>query len=277
MVANKVAFQGERGAYSELAVFRFFPNSKPVPVRSFQEVIEKLLSGLSDYAVVPIENSIEGSVNEVYDLLLQSNLYIVGETYQSIHHCLIAIKGNDLRSIKEVYSHPQALAQCRHYLNEKKLDSIPVYDTAGAVKMVKEGQNKRAAAIASKRAAEIYEMEILDIGIEDRKNNFTRFYILSRDPADTKPSGSDGTSIIFSVKHEPGSLVNILSEFARREINLTKIESRPTKETPWEYNFFTDFEGHVLDSKVRDVLKAIEPKTAFVKILGSYKKEMVDR
>jgi prephenate dehydratase len=277
MVANKVAFQGERGAYSELAVFRFFPNSKPVPVRSFQEVIEKLLSGLSDYAVVPIENSIEGSVNEVYDLLLQSNLYIVGETYQSIHHCLIAIKGNDLRSIKEVYSHPQALAQCRHYLNEKKLDSIPVYDTAGAVKMVKEGQNKRAAAIASKRAAEIYEMEILDIGIEDRKNNFTRFYILSRGPADTKPSGSDGTSIIFSVKHEPGSLVNILSEFARREINLTKIESRPTKETPWEYNFFTDFEGHVLDSKVRDVLKAIGPKTAFVKILGSYKKEMIDR
>ena len=277
MVANKVAFQGERGAYSELAVFRFFPNSKPVPVRSFQEVIETLLSGLSDYAVVPIENSIEGSVNEVYDLLLQSNLYIVGETYQSIHHCLIAIKGNDLRSIKEVYSHPQALAQCRHYLNEKKLDSIPVYDTAGAVKMVKEGQNKRAAAIASKRAAEIYEMEILDIGIEDRKNNFTRFYILSRDPADTKPSGSDGTSIIFSVKHEPGSLVNILSEFARREINLTKIESRPTKETPWEYNFFTDFEGHVLDSKVRDVLKAIEQKTAFVKILGSYKKEMIDR
>lgn len=277
MVANKVAFQGERGAYSELAVFRFFPNSKPVPVRSFQEVIETLLSGLSDYAVVPIENSIEGSVNEVYDLLLQSNLYIVGETYQSIHHCLIAIKGNDLRSIKEVYSHPQALAQCRHYLNEKKLDSIPVYDTAGAVKMVKEGQNKRAAAIASKRAAEIYEMEIFDIGIEDRKNNFTRFYILSRDPADTKPSGSDGTSIIFSVKHEPGSLVNILSEFARREINLTKIESRPTKETPWEYNFFTDFEGHVLDSKVSNVLKAIEPKTTFVKVLGSYKKEMIDR
>jgi prephenate dehydratase len=277
MVANKVAFQGESGAYSELAVFRFFPNSKPVPVRSFQEVIETLLSGLSDYAVVPIENSIEGSVNEVYDLLLQSNLYIVGETYQRIHHCLIAIKGNDLRSIKEVYSHPQALAQCRHYLNEKKLDSIPVYDTAGAVKMVKEGQNKRAAAIASKRAAEIYEMEIFDIGIEDRKNNFTRFYILSRDPADTKPSGSDGTSIIFSVKHEPGSLVNILSEFARREINLTKIESRPTKETPWEYNFFTDFEGHVVDSKVRDVLKAIEPKTAFVKVLGSYKKEMIDR
>ena len=277
MVANKVAFQGERGAYSELAVFRFFPNSKPVPVRSFQEVIETLLSGLSDYAVVPIENSIEGSVNEVYDLLLQSNLYIVGETYQSIHHCLIAIKGNDLRSIKEVYSHPQALAQCRHYLNEKKLDSIPVYDTAGAVKMVKEGQNKRAAAIASKRAAEIYEMEIFDIGIEDRKNNFTRFYILSRDPADTKPSGSDGTSIIFSVKHEPGSLVNILSEFARREINLTKIESRPTKETPWEYNFFTDFEGHVLDSKVSNVLKAIESKTTFVKVLGSYKKEMIDR
>lgn len=262
------------GAYSELAIIQFFPNSTPIPARSFQEVIEKLLSGLSDYAVVPIENSIEGSVNEVYDLLLQSNLFVIGETYQRIHHCLIAIKGTDRGSLKEVYSHPQALAQCRHYLNEKKLDPVPVYDTAGAVKMIKLNQNKSAAAIASKRAAEIYGMEILDMGIEDRKNNFTRFYILSRDPTHTKPSGNDGTAIIFSVKHAPGSLVNILSEFARREINLTKIESRPTKKTPWEYNFFTDFEGHVLDARIRDVLRVIEPKTAFVKILGSYKKEM---
>jgi prephenate dehydratase len=274
MVVHKVAFQGERGAYSELAVIQFFPNSTPIPARSFQEVIETLLSGLSDYAVVPIENSIEGSVNEVYDLLLQSDLFVIGETYQRIHHCLIAIKGTDRGSLKEVYSHPQALAQCRHYLNEKKLDPVPVYDTAGAVKMIKLGQNKSAAAIGSKRAAEIYGMEILDVGIEDSKNNFTRFYILSRDPTDTKPSGNDGTSIIFSVKHAPGSLVNILSEFARREINLTKIESRPTKKTPWEYNFFTDFEGHVLDARIRDVLRVIEPKTAFVKILGSYKKEM---
>jgi prephenate dehydratase len=277
MVANKVAFQGERGAYSELAVIHLFPNSTPIPVRSFQDVIETLLSGLCDYAVVPIENSIEGSVNEVYDLLLQSDMYIVGETYQRIHHCLIAVKGSNLSSLKEVYSHPQALAQCRQYLNMKKLVSMPVYDTAGAVKMIKEGQNKRAAAIASKRAAEIYEMEILDVGIEDRKSNFTRFYVLSREPANTKPSGNDGTSIIFSVKHAPGSLVNILSEFSRREINLTKIESRPTKKTPWEYNFFTDFEGHVLDSKVRDVLNVIEPKTTFVKVLGSYKKETTDR
>ncbi|MGH9999702.1 MAG: prephenate dehydratase [Nitrososphaeraceae archaeon] len=274
MVVHKVAFQGERGAYSELAVIQFFPNSTPIPARSFQEVIETLLSGLSDYAVVPIENSIEGSVNEVYDLLLQSDLFVIGETYQRIHHCLIAIKGTDRGSLKEVYSHPQALAQCRHYLNEKKLDPVPVYDTAGAVKMIKLGQNKSAAAIGSKRAAEIYGMEILDVGIEDSKNNFTRFYILSRDPTDTKPSGNDGTSIIFSVKHAPGSLVNILSEFARREINLTKIESRPTKKTPWEYNFFTDFEGHVLDARIREVLRVIEPRTAFVKILGSYKKEM---
>jgi prephenate dehydratase len=276
MAVNKVAFQGERGAYSELAVIHFFPNSTPIPVRSFQEVIETLSSGLCDYAVVPIENSIEGSVNEVYDLLLQSNLYIVGETYQRIHHCLIVIKGNDVGSLREVYSHPQALAQCRQYINEKKLASVPVYDTAGAVKMIKEGQHKRAAAIASKRAAEIYGMEILDVGIEDRKSNFTRFYVLSREFANTKPSGNDGTSIIFSVKHAPGSLVNILSEFARRKINLTKIESRPTKETPWEYNFFTDFEGHILDSKVKDVLKVIESKTTFVKVLGSYKKEMTD-
>ena len=277
MVVNKVAFQGERGAYSEIAVINIFPDSTPIPVRSFQEVIETLLSGLTDYAVVPIENSIEGSVNEVYDLLLQSNLYIVGETYQRIHHCLIAVKGNNLDSIEEVYSHPQALAQCRQYVNEKRLTSVPVYDTAGAVKMIRDSQNVRAAAIASERAAEIYGMEILDTGIEDRKNNFTRFYVLSRESANSKPSGNDGTSIIFSVKHAPGSLVSILSEFARRKINLNKIESRPTKETPWEYNFFTDFEGHFLEPKVTEILKVIKPKTTFLKILGSYRKEMTER
>lgn len=268
----KVAFQGERGAYSELAVFQFFPYCISIPVRSFQEVIETLLSGKSDYAVVPIENSLEGSVNEIYDLLLQSNLNIIGEIYQRIRHCLIANKGSDLRSLKEVYSHPQALAQCRHYLRDRKLNSIPVYDTAGAVKLVKKSGRLNVAAIASERAAEIYTMDILDIGIEDRKNNFTRFYILSRDVANIEPSGNDGTSIIFSVKHVPGSLVDILSEFAKRNINLTKIESRPTKETPWEYNFFTDFEGHVSDEKIRDVLNVIESKTVFVKILGSYKR-----
>jgi prephenate dehydratase len=275
MVLSKVAFQGERGAYSELAVFQFFPTCTSIPVRSFQEVIETLLSGLSDYAVVPIENSIEGSVNEIYDLLLQSDLNLIGETYQRIRHCLIANKGTDLSSLKEVYSHPQALAQCRHYLKERKLDSVPVYDTAGAVKMIKEGHNKKTAAIASEHAAEIYGMDILDVGIEDRKNNYTRFYILSREVANIEPSGNDGTSIIFSVKHVPGSLVSILSEFAKRNINLTKIESRPTKETPWEYNFYTDFEGHLVDAKIKDVLKVIEPKTVFVKILGSYKKARI--
>lgn len=269
---RKVAFQGERGAYSELAVLQFFPDCVSIPVRSFQEVMETLLSGKSDYAVVPIENSLEGSVNEIYDLLLQSNLNIIGETYLRIRHCLIANKGSDLRSLNEVYSHPQALAQCRHYLREQKLNSIPVYDTAGAVKLVKRSGRLNAAAIASERAAEIYTMDILDIGIEDRKNNFTRFYILSRDVANSEPSGNDGTSIIFSVKHVPGSLVDILSEFAKRNINLTKIESRPTKETPWEYNFFTDFEGHVSDQQIRDLLNVIESKTVFVKILGSYKR-----
>jgi prephenate dehydratase len=275
MVLSRVAFQGERGAYSELAVFRFFPTCDSIPVRSFQDVIDTLLSGSSDYAVVPIENSIEGSVNEIYDLLLQSDLNVIGETYQRIRHCLIANKGSDLDSIKAVFSHPQALAQCRHYLNRRKFDSIPVYDTAGAVKMIKESHDKKAAAIASEYAAKIYGMDILDVGIEDKKNNFTRFYILSREFVNIEPSGNDGTSIIFSVRHAPGSLVSILSEFAERNINLTKIESRPTKETPWEYNFFTDFEGHLADLKIKEILKVIQPKTVFVKILGSYKKARI--
>jgi prephenate dehydratase len=279
-MAPNVAFQGERGAYGEMATLQYFHHVNLLPLKSFQDVFDAAENGKVEYIVVPLENSIEGSINEIYDLLLQTKMNVVGEIYQRIRHCLIANRGTKM--IRYVYSHPQALAQCRTYLQNKGFKPVPTYDTAGAAKMIKENKMADSAAIASKRAAELYDMEILDEGIEDRKNNYTRFFVLS--PKKKKKSaksdlhdiGRGGhkhkTSIIFSVRHVPGALFGILGEFAIRKINLTKIESRPTKETPWEYNFYVDFEGHLQNKAVHETLLSIEPKTSYIKILGSYKK-----
>ena len=270
MQTQRVAFQGEPGAYGEIAALDYFPKAKLLPAKSFQTVFETLESGKANFAVVPIENSIEGSINETYDLLLRTSMVVYGEIYQRIRHCLIANPGTSNSEIRAAYSHPQALAQCRAYLQKKGLEPIPTYDTAGAVKLVKQEKMMQAAAIASKRAANLYGMRILEESIEDKKNNYTRFLILSR--AQSKPTGHDGTSIIFSVRHTPGALYGILEEFAKRRINLTKIESRPTKEVPWEYNFYVDFEGHSHDKEIRELIKAVKKKTLFIKILGSYKR-----
>jgi prephenate dehydratase len=276
-MAPRVAFQGERGAYGEMATLQYFPDVKLLPLKSFQDVFDAAENGKVEYIVVPLENSIEGSINEIYDLLLQTKMNVVGEIYQRVRHCLIANRGTKM--IRYVHSHPQALAQCRAYLQNKGLKPMPTYDTAGAAKMIKENKMVDSAAIASKRAAELYDMEILDEGIEDRKNNYTRFFVLS--PKKKKSGKSDPhdiggynhkTSIIFSVRHVPGTLFGILGEFAIRKINLTKIESRPTKETPWEYNFYVDFEGHLQNKAVHEALLSIKPKTSYIKILGSYKK-----
>ncbi|MDP8888788.1 MAG: prephenate dehydratase [Thermoproteota archaeon] len=277
-MAPKVAFQGERGAYGEMATLQYFPDVKLIPLKSFQDVFDAAETGKVEYIVVPLENSIEGSINEIYDLLLQTKMNVVGEIYQRVRHCLIANRGTKM--IRYVHSHPQALAQCRAYLQNKGLKPVPTYDTAGAAKMIKENKMADSAAIASKRAAELYDMEILDEGIEDRKNNYTRFFVLSpkkkksgkSDPHDIGVGHNHKTSIIFSVRHVPGALFGILGEFAIRKINLTKIESRPTKETPWEYNFYVDFEGHLQNKAVHEALLSIKPKTSYIKILGSYKK-----
>ena len=277
-MAPKVAFQGERGAYGEMATLQYFPDVKLLPLKSFQDVFAAAETGKVEYIVVPVENSIEGSINEIYDLLLQTKMHVVGEIYQRVRHCLIANRGTKM--IRYVHSHPQALAQCRAYLQNKGLKPVPAYDTAGAAKMIKKNKIADSAAIASKRAAELYEMEILDEGIEDRKNNYTRFFVLSskkkRSGKKNDPYNIGGhnhkTSIIFSVRHVPGALFGILGEFAIRKINLTKIESRPTKETPWEYNFYVDFEGHLQNGAVHEALLSIKRKTSYIKILGSYKK-----
>jgi chorismate mutase/prephenate dehydratase len=265
----KVAFQGERGAYSESAVYTFFGATADVkPCRDLAEVFESVDKQEAQFGVVPVENSLEGSVNQTYDLFLTYNLKVCGEIIIRISHCLIANPNTSLEAVKTVYSHPQALAQCRSFLERLGRELIPTYDTAGSVKMLKEKGLKDAAAVASEKAAEIYGMKILAREIEDNPANYTRFFVLSQE--DSPMTGRDKTSIIFSAAHTPGSLYTALGEFAERKINLTRIESRPTKQKPWEYNFYLDFEGHRGEGHCAEALKALEKSALFIKILGSY-------
>jgi chorismate mutase/prephenate dehydratase len=266
-----VAFQGEPGAYSESAVYQFFgAKVKVKPCKDFKDVFDSVCTQETQFGVVPVENSLEGIITQNYDLFLRFDLKVSGEVVVKIEHCLIANPGTTLEGIKIVYSHPQALGQCRSFLEEFDRELIPTYDTAGSVKMIKEKGLKNAAAIASERAASIYGMHILAKDIADNPENYTRFFVLSNE--DSSPTGKDKTSIIFSAAHKPGSLFYALGEFAKRDINLTKIESRPTKQTPWEYNFYVDFEGHRTEKRCTEALKALEKYAAFIKVLGSYPK-----
>ena len=270
-IQGGVAFQGEIGAYSEEAAFRFFGFSiQTKPCESLDEVFKSVEQGEVQYGIVPIENSLEGSISRVYDLLLDSTLRVCGEIELRIVHCLIGAQEARLDLIKKVYSHPQALGQCQAFLKHLDCELIPTYDTAGSVKMIKEKGITDGGAIASARAAEIYEMKIIAKEIEDNPNNFTRFFILAKQ--DSPPTENDKTSIVFSVRHKPGALYEFLKELANRNINLTKIESRPTRQKPWEYNFYLDFEGHREDEAPREVLENLKNFSIFVKVLGSYPK-----
>ncbi|MCL5877961.1 MAG: prephenate dehydratase [Candidatus Bathyarchaeota archaeon] len=265
----KVTYQGETGAYSEMAVYKFFGRKvEPVPCKDFRDVFESVKTGVVPHGVVPIENSIEGSVNQNYDLFLAYDLKVCGEVAVKLAHVLIGNPTAKFDDIKTVYSHPQALAQCRKYLEKHKWEIIPAYDTAGAVKIIKEKGISNAAAIASEKAADLYGMKILARDIADNPSNYTRFLVLGLE--DAAPTGDDKTSIIFSAKHAPGTLYHALGEFASRNINLTRIESRPTKTTAWQYNFYLDFEGHRTEKRCIEALEALEKFATFVKILGSY-------
>ncbi len=265
----KVTYQGEKGAYSEMAVYKFFGSKvEPSPCKDFRDVFESVHSGAVPNGVVPIENSIEGSVNQNYDLFLTYDLKVCGEVAIKLAHVLIANPQTNLEDIKTVYSHPQALGQCRSYLEKHPWEIIPAYDTAGSVKFIKEKQLLNAAAIASEKAADLYGMKIVARDIADNPSNYTRFLVLSHE--DAAPTGDDKTSIIFSAKHAPGTLYHALGEFSSRNINLTKIESRPTKTTAWQYNFYLDFEGHRTEKRCAEALEALQKYATFVKILGSY-------
>ena len=262
-----VSFQGERGAYSEAASISFFGNEiDTIPCSTFADVLKNTENDKSGYSILPIENSLAGSVGESNDLLLSTKLNAIGEIYHRIHHCLIG--NGSIGDVDTVYSHPQALGQCRQFIQENSLKTIPSYDTAGSVKIIKDLNKNNAACIASKNAAEIFDMPIIKEGIEDNVNNYTRFLVFAKENSDKTENSK--TSIIFSVKHEAGALYKIINEFYQHKINLTKIESRPNKNTAWEYNFYVDFEGHQDDSAIKDVLQKLRDNTTFLKILGSY-------
>lgn len=265
-----VAFQGEVGAYSEEAAFQFFGTSIEIrPRETLEEVFASVEQGVQ-FGIIPVENSLEGSISRSYDLMLESNLHVCGEIDLRIIHCLIASPDASLDTVKKVYSHPQALGQCRSFLKHLNAALIPSYDTAGSVKMIKESGSAGSAAIASARAAEIYGMKVIAREIEDNPNNFTRFFILARE--DSPPTGNDKTSIVFSTKDQPGALYEVLGEISRRNINLAKLESRPTRQKPWQYNFYLDFEGHREEAAAREALNGMEKLSIFLKVLGSYPK-----
>lgn len=269
--AKRAAFQGEAGAYGEEAAFRFFgPSIQTHPCESFEEVFRVVERNEVQFGIVPVENSLEGSISRVYDLLLESSLKVCGEIELRIAHCLIGSAEARLDSLEKVYSHPQALGQCKTFLRHLGCELVPTYDTAGSVKMIKKTALAGEGAIASARAAEIYDMKILAREIEDTPNNFTRFFTLSHQ--DSPPTGNDKTSVVFSLKHKPGTLYESLREFADRNISLTKIESRPTRQKPWEYNFYLDFEGHREDKICREALESLDRNSVFFKVLGSYPK-----
>lgn len=265
---TKVAFQGERGSFSEDAVIKFFGPMELLPCRYLYHVFDAVLADRASFGVVPVENSQAGSINESYDLLLKCDLSIFGEVDLRINHCLMASPGESLASITRVYSHPQALAQCEEFLRKLNADIVPTYDTAGSARMIKEKGLKNCAAIASRRVSQIYQMNILAENIETNPNNYTKFFVISKE----KPryAQRNKTSLIFAAKNVPGALYACLGAFATRGINLIKLESRPTKDRPWEYIFYVDFEGHIEDEVCKQALAELKDKTTFLKLLGSY-------
>jgi prephenate dehydratase len=265
-----IAFQGERGAYSEAAALALFGQQIDVlPCRSFDDVFEAVEEGKAHRGVVPIENSLAGSIHRNYDLLLQHDLSIVAEHNERISHCLIAHPDIEIGDIERVYSHPQALAQCEQSLRELGVvQVIATHDTAGSVKLIKDRKRLNAAAIASERAAELYEMNILRREFEDEKANYTRFLALARDPI--APENGAKTSVAFAGKNVPGLLFRCLSAFALRNIDLTKIESRPLRGVPWEYIFYLDFVGSRNEEHCQRALEQLQEMASFVRVFGSY-------
>ncbi len=267
----RVAFQGERGAYSEAAAVTFFDESiEPLPCHDFDGVFERVSRGEASRGVLPVENSLAGSIHRNYDLLLRYNLSIVGEVQLLIAHQLIALPGVNQADIKKVYSHPQALAQCEHSLNKllPQAERVVTYDTAGSIKMIREENIRAGAGLASQRAAFIYGMNILQSDMQDNAENYTRFVVVAPEPV--VPTGEAKTSIVFSLDNEPGSLFKSLAVFALREIDLTKIESRPLQGKRWQYLFYVDFIGSQYEERGRKALNHLQEITSFFKILGSY-------
>jgi prephenate dehydratase len=267
---DRVAFQGERGAFSEEAAVRLFPDCEPLPLPTFADVFAAVLDGRARFGVPALENSTAYSVNETYDLLLEyhGRLFPRGEYDLHVQHCLMALPGQNLREIEVVQSHPQALAQCREYLEGLGVKTVPVYDTAGSAKLIREGGLRGVAGIAAKRAAAIYGLDLLAENIQTNKDNYTRFLVIGTEPAEYAPGSK--TKVVFVVRDQPGALFRAMAAFAVHEVNVVRLESRPIKGRRWEYLFHADVEGHQADPDVAAALSALARCTLELKILGSY-------
>jgi len=267
-----VAFQGERGSFSEEAAYNLLGRRiRVLPQETFAATFESVARGAARHCLVPIENTLAGSVYENYDLLLAKNLHIVAEVNLHVVHNLIAFPGTTLKSVRQVYSHPVALAQCsRFFESSPRIERIPFYDTPGSVKMLKERRIPGGAAIASSAAAEVYGARILKRHLEDHRENYTRFLLLSKTSA--VPRTATKVSIVFSTRNLPGALFKCLSVFALRDIDLAKMESRPLRGRPFEYFFYLDFLGNIKEDRCAKALAHLEEVTNFLRVLGCYKK-----
>ncbi|MBO0777816.1 MAG: prephenate dehydratase [Ktedonobacteraceae bacterium] len=267
-----VAFQGEQGAFGDEAAQAYFGQQEEAAYRSyhsFSDVFSAVGTGEVDYGIVPLENSQAGSINEVYDLLFRHSLFVIGEISHPVHHCLLCLPGQQLSDIKRVISHSQALAQCDEYLQALSVETIATYNTAGSARMIQEQHLQGIAAVASATAARLYGLQILAREIQTIKDNYTRFIALGREPAN-RCSGSAKTMLALATLHQPGSLYRCLGVLANQRINLLKLESRPSRQRPWEYIFFLDVEGHHEDSVLQRALADLEEYTTFCKMLGSF-------
>ena len=268
--SKTAAFIGEYGAYSHKASLGYFGDEiKPVPVQSFKDIFNAVQSGASQYGVIPLENSLSGSIHENYDLLQEYDLKIIGEITIRVKHALIAHENADKKNIKKILAPPPAFSQCKNYLDQyPDMQIVPVTATSSAVRHVKESGDINAAAIGSTMAAKIFNMKILEESIEDNPRNYTRFAIISREFKDIEKA--DKTSLVFTTGHKPGSLFEVMKIFSEHKINLVKLESRPMPGKPWEYMFYADIEADLEKESLKSVMEELREKSATLKIIGRY-------
>jgi len=267
----RIAYQGEPGAYSEAAGLKFKDSALMMPHPAFEDVFKAVVGGGATHGILPVENSIGGSIHRNFDLLAEFELSIVGEVELLVEHCLLAYPGTKREELRRIYSHPQGLAQCEQFLRAlPHVEIVATYDTAGSAKLIRDGALKDTAAIASARAGEIFGLSVLESGIQDFKLNLTRFIIVARQ-AET-PQDADKTTILFALPNEPGALFKGLSVFALRDIDLTKLESRPIRGRPWEYMFYADLNVGRQDIRCARALVHLAEFAKWVRTLGSYKR-----
>jgi prephenate dehydratase len=271
MPNNRIAFQGEPGAYSEEALFLVDPQAVSAPCREFRDVAAAVLEGRAEFGLLPIENSLVGSIATNFDLIAESGLAIVGEVVSPVHHCLLGVHGSTRDSLRRVLSHPVALAQCERLLRSlTNVEVVAFYDTAGAAAEVARRKDPGVGAVAGMLAARRYGLDILVERIEDEPHNQTRFLLVGREPVTLDPAVPAKATLRLRLPHRPGTLARALAPFADAGLNLTKLESRPDRTAPWQYLFYLDVETRIAEPAMQAALEALKGQGAEIKVLGEY-------